>query len=172
MPPSSTPQVVRHSGRSEVPSTLDALTIHTQGQSGIEARRCRRRVRRSLPKRLARDSVSGTPTARPCNCRLNRRVQTRYGRDRLQIAAVPFPGGCGVNRDKRYRRGARTRESLNAVDVRVHRYGRCRPVVDHPNQIDLRDTRAVPMCSGASQIILSNSLSLYPKLRRKSVCAN
>jgi len=45
-------------------------------------------------------------------------LQTRYGRDRLQIAAVTFPGGCGVNRDKRYRRGARTRESLNAVDVR------------------------------------------------------
>jgi hypothetical protein len=45
-------------------------------------------------------------------------LQTRYGRDRLHIAAVTFPGGCGVNRDKRYRRGARTRESLNAVDVR------------------------------------------------------
>src|ERR1700740_2693337 len=90
--------MVRHSGRSEVSSISDALTIRTDEQSGTEACRWRRQVRRSLLKRGARDSVNVSPTAQPCNCRLNRAVQTRWGRDLLQIAARRFreAGGSTV----------------------------------------------------------------------------
>lgn len=152
MPRTSTPQLVRYSCRSQVSNTSDTLMVDTRARSGTEARRCRRQVRRS-PGR----SKHGTPSVsvrkrKPSNNRLNRgcrHVPAGTSTDRHRT----FPQGWGVSRNKPYRR-ARTRE-IAKRRVRVHRHGRCERVVGHPNLLDLRDMRAVPIHSTTGHTVLA-----------------
>ena len=99
-------------------------------------------------------------------------VQTRSGGDLVDRHRT-FPGGWGVNRDKGYRRGRDGLGNCEAVGVRAHTFGRCRPVVDRPNRVNLRDTRAAPTYStpahaslGRSRVpILQLAVVITPKTR-------
>jgi hypothetical protein len=94
-------------------------------------------------------------STKPCNCRFIRRCADTLRRGSLTDRRRTFPGGWGVNRDKGYRRGARSpgiAQYRRRASTPV--FGRCQRVVDHPNRVDLRDTRAVPMCSAVGHIIL------------------
>ena len=74
-------------------------------------------------------------------------MQTRHGRDLLQIATGRFreAGESTVTKDTVG--GATHSGNCEAVGARAHTFGRCRPVVDRPNRVNLRDTRAAPTYS-------------------------
>ena len=69
--------------------------------------------------------------------------------------------------------GATDSGNCEAVGVRAHTFGRCRPVVDRPNRVNLRDTRAAPTYStpahaslGCTRVpILQLAVVITPKTR-------
>jgi len=95
------------------------------------------------------------------------------GGDLLQIATGRFreAGESTVTKDTAG--GATHSGNCEAVGVRAHTSGRCRPVVDRPNRVNLRDTRAAPTYSipahaslGRTRVpILQLAVVITPKTR-------
>ena len=89
-------------------------------------------------------------SANPANNRLNRGADT-FRRGPLQIANGRFRK-AGESTAINDTAGRALGKLQNAVDVRVRRHGWCERVVDHPNLLDLRDMRAVPIHSTTGHI--------------------